>query len=355
MIKRKIISMYITILSLIVFLGGCSNKLMDEAKQSDVMASAGLLEIEAADYGYGEIAYKYLEYIQESLPGRIAFTEREKETAAFIISALLDMGYTSDSITVQSFPSNGAASSYLLYAVEIGYNNGETLKRSQNIIVTKNGESEKTIIVAAHYDSVSTHGVYDNGSGISVLLESAMRMKDEETPYTIKYVFFGSEELILLGSKYYVEHLSQKEKDNILVMINIDSIIAGDTKYVSGGVLQSDGTVSDDWAVVQVYEFAQNLGLDIHLQSENTNVFLAPDYRTIDSASFSKIGIPFVHFDDINWDSGGPVVSESVDDLIMHTENDNLEYLNSTFPGRAKSSLKDYSTLLDYTLKYLSP
>ena len=39
-------------------------------------------------------------------------------------------------------------------------------------------QSKKTIIVGAHYDSAGTHGVDDNGSGVAVALESALRMID---------------------------------------------------------------------------------------------------------------------------------------------------------------------------------
>ena len=39
-----------------------------------------------------------------------------------------------------------------------------------NYFVTKPGKSDKTIIIGAHYDSMPTAGVDDNGSGVSVLL-----------------------------------------------------------------------------------------------------------------------------------------------------------------------------------------
>lgn len=51
------------------------------------------------------------------------------------------------------------------------------------------------IIVGAHYDSASTHGVIDNGSGISVVLENALRMVNTRSPYTIRYVFLGLKKL----------------------------------------------------------------------------------------------------------------------------------------------------------------
>lgn len=37
-------------------------------------------------------------------------------------------------------------------------------------------------------------------------------MIDVETPYTIKYVFFGAEETGMHGSKEYVNSLTKKEK-----------------------------------------------------------------------------------------------------------------------------------------------
>ena len=69
------------------------------------------------------------------------------------------------------------------------FEGGKQSNSSQNIKVVKKGESEKTIVVGAHYDSAGTHGVDDNGSGIAVALENALRMADTQTHYTIIYFF----------------------------------------------------------------------------------------------------------------------------------------------------------------------
>ena len=63
---------------------------------------------------------------------------------------------------------------------------------------------------------IAPHGVDDNGSGVAVLLESALRMRSVRPPYTIRYVFFGAEETGMNGSRAYVEALSQEEKENLL-------------------------------------------------------------------------------------------------------------------------------------------
>lgn len=80
-------------------------------------------------------------------------------------------------------------------SIENVFEGGQNSRSSQNIEVVKKGESEKIIIVGAHYDSAGTHGVDDNGSGVAVALENALRMIDVETQYTIRYVFFGAEEI----------------------------------------------------------------------------------------------------------------------------------------------------------------
>ena len=123
------------------------------------------------------------------------------------------------------------------------FEGGRQSNSSQNIKVVKKGESEKTIVVGAHYDSAGTHGVDDNGSGIAVALENALLMADTQTHYTICYIFFGSEENGMCGSREYVKTLSEKEREDIVLMINIDSVLAGDYHYLYGGNVNEHGKV----------------------------------------------------------------------------------------------------------------
>jgi hypothetical protein len=358
----------------------CGNKinliydtvLINEAMQFNIINSLGLSKSEIGKNNYGEISYKYLEYIQEALPGRLAGTQKERETAVFILSALLDMGYTSDCIQVQQFPVTSRRSNR-----DWAFNGGEEIEMSQNIILTKKGESDKIIVIGAHYDCVETHGVDDNGSGVVAVLESAMRMIDEQMPYTLKYIFFGYEETQTVGSANYVKSLSRKEKNNIVAMINIDSIIGGDTLYISGGKLKGydidsknykelrlnnenwteylaeNGTVIEDWAAVQAYGFSQKLGLDIRWQTEEYNYFLISGKRRTDYLPFSEVGIPYIHFEAFTWNSEDCFESEKWG-TIIHFQNDDLDFINCEFPGRAKKALAEYSVLLEYILKNLS-
>ena len=333
------------IISPLILFSGCSNNLLSEARQSDVISTTGLSKKTISEYDYGKIAYKYLEYLQDNLPGRIPFTEKEKETAIFILSALLDMGYTSDSINVQSFSVNITSSAIQDSVTD--YNGGKRLNKSQNIIVTQKGNNEKVIVVAAHYDCAGTHGIDDNGSGLSIVLENAMRMIGKETPYTIKYIFFGAEEIATWGSRHYIESLSDNKKQNILLMVNIDSVIGSDIFSMSGGEPQNDGTVRNDWAVMQAFEYVENLELNISLPAWKK--FQQPfPVGTLsgDHIPFMESGITYIQFDAVNWDEP--------DSMIMHSQNDNLEYINSLFPNRVKSSLESYSILLEYMLNHIA-
>ena len=112
---------------------------------------------------------------------------------------------------------------------------------SQNIILTVPGLSDEAIVVGAHYDSVLYPGASDNASGVALLLESAQRMLNIDNYHTIVYVFFGGEEVGLVGSTYYVSSLSEQDHDNILFMVNADVLIEGPyLVYGTGGMPEID-------------------------------------------------------------------------------------------------------------------
>ncbi len=65
------------------------------------------------------------------------------------------------------------------------------------------GRSPKEIIIGAHYDSADEGtGADDNASGVAVMLETAELVANLQTPYTIRFIAFGSEENGLDGSVF---------------------------------------------------------------------------------------------------------------------------------------------------------
>lgn len=287
---------------------------------------------------FGKAAYSYVEFFQDNLSRRLAGSLIEKETADYIQSELKKAGYTQENIELQTFE----------------YIKEDNKYYSQNVIITKKGTDEKEIVVGAHYDSVKTHGVDDNGSGVAVVLATAARLNKEEVPYTVKFVFFGAEEKGRKGSNYYVDSLSEEERKNTVLMINLDCILAGDKEYVFGGTVQKDGSVKDTWAVEQAIRSADELGLDMNLNPDTNPKMKSPsigDYS--DHVPFKNKGIPYVYFGAGNWDLPPYDPFRQTVELgqIMHTKNDDLDVINEHFEGRALERLTDYSKLLNHVLK----
>jgi len=106
---------------------------------------------------------------------------------------------------------------------------------SQNIIGEIKGKSNETIIIGAHYDTViGSVGALDNACGVAVLLEVARIISNIAKKYPLEknilFIFFGSEELGLQGSEYFVKNLQKFQKINTKFMINLDEIGTGRMK-----------------------------------------------------------------------------------------------------------------------------
>ena len=190
---KKILSCFLVCAFLFTGLYGCGSKNAEMIEEAKNLTLSQEFSISSEKNEYGTPAYNFLKHIQSNYPGRVAGTEKETEMAIFILSVLLNGGYTERDIAVKSFEIHDSTPLMDEDAQNV-FDGGEKSNSSQNIEITKKGESKKTIIVGAHYDSAGTHGVDDNGSGVSVALENALRMNNIPTYYTIKYVFFGSEE-----------------------------------------------------------------------------------------------------------------------------------------------------------------
>ena len=95
---------------------------------------------------------------------------------------------------------------------------------SHNVVAELPGRRDEWITMTAHYDSTSlSNGAYDNMTGCVGLLGTMEFMKDRERNYGLRFVFCGSEERGLLGSKAYVrDHKDEMEKT--VLNINLDMI-----------------------------------------------------------------------------------------------------------------------------------
>lgn len=106
-------------------------------------------------------------------------------------------------------------------------------RTSQNVIGTLEGlQPEQGIVyIGGHYDSVSAGpGANDDASGVAGVLEAArvLGTKGHRTKATMKFIAFGSEEIGLDGSYWYVVENEEEVTNMGIGMINLDMIAVGE-------------------------------------------------------------------------------------------------------------------------------
>src|SRR5438067_10694100 len=97
-------------------------------------------------------------------------------------------------------------------------------KGIQNLVVTKKGKSDETIVVSAHYDKVRYGcGAIDNWTGIVIIANIYRTLRNIETEKTLLFVAFDEEELGLFGSNAMVKAIPKDRREVYCSNINLDS------------------------------------------------------------------------------------------------------------------------------------
>lgn len=131
-------------------------------------------------------------------------------------------------------------------------------------------------VTGGHFDSVATSpGGNDNASGTAALLETSRVMAQPSYQRNNCFIAFGGEEEGLLGSHAFVQSLSQAERSQIAVMINLDMV------GTASGLL----LIGDDRLIDLARRGAQTLGIDV------SGTRLPPNLGS-DHQSFADAGIP---------------------------------------------------------------
>jgi len=105
-------------------------------------------------------------------------------------------------------------------------------RTSVNVLAELPGRTDDNVVMAgAHLDSVSAGpGIQDDGSGSAAILETAIQMAKVKPQNTVRFAWWGAEELGLIGSTAYVADLTQAERDRIALYLNFDMI--GSPNYI---------------------------------------------------------------------------------------------------------------------------
>ena len=152
--------------------------------------------------------------------------------------------------------------------------------KSHNVVLDLPGEIDQYIVLTAHYDSTSlSQGAYDNMSGSVGLLGIAEYFKDQPHRYGLRFIWCGSEERGLLGSKAYCADHEEALKD-IALCINLDMIGCIMGKFIAC-------CTSEEALTKYVSYMGSELGFGI---STNQDVYSS------DSTPFADKGVPALSF-----------------------------------------------------------
>lgn len=164
--------------------------------------------------------------------------------------------------------------------IRIDIEQDEYVGNSQNVVLEMKGEREEYIVFTAHYDSTSlSTGAYDNMSGCIGLLHMIEYFSKNPHSYSLRFVFCGSEERGLLGSKAYCEtHL--EELDKCVLCINLDMI---------GCIMGKFGSCCT--AEKELVNYISYMGLECGFP-----VSVYQGVYSSDSTPFSDKGVPSVSF-----------------------------------------------------------
>lgn len=194
------------------------------------------------------------------------------------------------------------------FDIDIEYHkDGESYNVIGKLNASKNHKNAKTIVLGAHFDSVSSPGASDNASGTAVILEVARLLSKPDIRknlnYNIEFVAFGAEELGLLGSKEYVEELKEDNKvKDVEAMINLDMVGVGD--YIN--VFNLKNELSSSFSSLAAKHIKAGNGV---YGGSYTNM------SSSDHAPFEEAGIP-------------SSLVQTAPDPNYHTENDTMEYID---------------------------
>lgn len=151
---------------------------------------------------------------------------------------------------------------------------------SQNIILDIAGESEKQLVITAHYDTTALSvGAYDNMSSCVALLYMAEYFAKRKNKLSIRLVWCGGEELGLLGSLEYCRAHSSELKNTVL-NINLDMI----------------GAVMGEFTAFSCADEKMKHSLEGFLKRHRFGGTVQYKIRSSDSNSFIYFGVPAVSF-----------------------------------------------------------
>lgn len=104
-------------------------------------------------------------------------------------------------------------------------------KDPPNVICTLPGSANSVIVVGAHFDHADEGmGAVDDWSGASLLPSLIQALRESPRKHTFVFVGFTDEEKGLLGSNFYVGHLTKEQLSAVKAVVNLECLGLTPTK-----------------------------------------------------------------------------------------------------------------------------
>jgi hypothetical protein len=226
----------------------------------------------------------------DKFEGRGTGTKGEKSAAAYIINAFKEL----------NLKPKGDNNTYLQeFQFRKGVHGEGEAGKAYNVVGYLDNNAQYTVIIGAHYDHLGTdgqgssldanpkdkihNGADDNASGVAGVIELARFFTTNKEKENNNYLFvcFSGEELGLIGSKYFADHLAAA---SLNYMINMDMI--GRLDPVTKTVMVHGTGTSPVWE--PMLKKMENEQIKIKTDSSGTG--------PSDHTSFYLKDIPVLHF-----------------------------------------------------------
>ena len=325
---------------------------------SVILLSAGLISgpqtvTRCDDADYGVEAYRLLRIINDNYPQRINSTATQSTPNKTAMLQWID----------ETMASYG----YSVYRSLTG-NNFEDPTPVYSHTFVKPGKTNARILIGAHYDCVDTKGCEDNGSGVAVAMELAKRFANTETNLTLEFAFWDGEETLgSAGSRSYITQ--SPDIGSVLLVVNLDSVGAGDYLYVYGGKYNGS-TLKQAWGYNMARDVAIRLGIDLRQMPVQVEKYLSPTRSDAsDQVWFYRNDIPYVYFEANAWINDDGEVPfpdkpynynsrknefKSTEGRIIHTVFDDMDKLEELIPGVQMNHMRETSTILSQMIREMS-
>lgn len=189
--------------------------------------------------------------------------------------------------------------------IKINVQNTNKTFTSQNVyaVVPGTEHEDEIISLGAHYDSVEfSKGVYDNASGAVILLEMLRHFKENPPKRTLRFHWYGSEEIGLEGSKHFVKE-NEESLENHVLMVNVD---------MAGPVLGKELAMATADESLKIFT-------DYFMKTNGYAVEVEQDIYSSDNMPFADKKVPAISFARFAAKGAG----------YYHSKNDSMTFMSA--------------------------